>query len=99
MHFGYIAPAIVASYSNFSTSLSPPAPVTSSEAQANRTKRQLVFLTSFLSQSSQTAFLNLGQRPAATQESYNSHNTGGWKSLEEVPAGVVQKENPLHCQY
>jgi hypothetical protein len=49
-----------------------------------------------LSQTCQTALLDLGQGAAAAQEGDNADDTSGRQSLEEVPACVVQEEYALH---
>jgi hypothetical protein len=49
--------------------------------------------------SSQPALLHLGQGPASTEESHESHNSSGRQGLEKVPASVVHEEDALHCQY
>jgi hypothetical protein len=49
--------------------------------------------------SSQPAFLHLGQGPASTEESHESHDSSGRQGLKKVPASVVHEEDAFHCQY
>lgn len=51
------------------------------------------------SKPSQPPLLNLGERPASADEGYETDETCGGQGLEQVPGGIVQEEDALHCKY